>query len=128
MADPLLDDPDVRCDIFTNHVTGGAVRLTHVTSGIVATYEYGPGESQLEAKERAAALLRLRMPFPDPPADGYVLTSPGRGDGTWTPGPVIPAGWQCPRCEKVHAPSVLSCPCSDSLRDRIGRGSRTGMA
>jgi hypothetical protein len=42
--------------------------------------------------------------------------------------PVLPqpsAGWQCPRCEKVHAPSVLSCPCSDSLRDRIGRGMAT---
>jgi hypothetical protein len=37
--------------------------------------------------------------------------------------PVLAArGWECPRCQKVHAPSVLSCPCSDSLRDRIRRG------
>jgi len=30
--------------------------------------------------------------------------------------------WECPRCQKVHAPSVPSCPRSDSLRARIRRG------
>jgi hypothetical protein len=41
------------------------------------------------------------------------------------PAPRLVMGWQCPRCENVHAPSVLSCSCSDSLRDRIGRGMAT---
>jgi hypothetical protein len=61
VTDPLLGDPDVRCDVFSN-IAGGAVRLTHLPSGIVATYDYGRGESPIGAKERAAALLRLRLP------------------------------------------------------------------
>jgi hypothetical protein len=25
--------------------------------------------------------------------------------------PMIPQGWQCPVCKKVHAPTVLECDC-----------------
>jgi hypothetical protein len=88
--DPLLHDPEIRVDIYSN-IAGGSVRLTHMPSGTVAAYSYGRGESQLRAKERAAALLRLRMPFPDPPAEGYVLVSTGSDNCTWE-SPPLPAG------------------------------------
>jgi hypothetical protein len=82
VTDPLLDDPAVRCDVFSN-IAGGAVRLTHTPSGRTAYYQYSRGQSQIEAKERAAALLRARLPFPDAPAEGCTLVSTGSDDCSW---------------------------------------------
>lgn len=33
----------------------------------------------------------------------------------FTPLPFVRQGWQCPCCRTVHAPDVLSCPCSVHL-------------
>ena len=34
---------------------------------------------------------------------------------TFTPFPFVRQGWQCPLCRIVHAPDVLSCPCTHAL-------------
>lgn len=87
--DPLLDDPNVRVDVFSN-IAGGSVRLTHMPTGVSVTKTYTrrgePGHdanSSIQAKELAARELRGRLATATPPADGFVLASTGSGDGVW---------------------------------------------
>jgi len=48
---------------------------------------------------------------PDPPNYQRFL-------GHWLASPAQ-MGWICPRCNKVHAPSVLSCECADKPDERV---------
>jgi protein subunit release factor A len=82
--DPLLNDPDVRVDVFSN-IAGGSVRITHLPTGLVASAEYdrredAPVRSSIQAKELAARELRKKLATAQPPAEGFVLVSGVSGD------------------------------------------------
>lgn len=59
MADPILDSPDVRVEVFSN-TAGCSVRLTHLPTGITVSSEFGR-QSQILAKKRLAAELREKI-------------------------------------------------------------------
>jgi hypothetical protein len=61
MSDPLLDDPDVRVEVFTG--ARRVVRLTHTPTGTIATAADGRA-GQLELQDRAAAELRWKLSLP----------------------------------------------------------------
>jgi hypothetical protein len=87
--DPLLDDPSIRVDVWSN-IAGGAVRLTHMPTGASATKTYTrrgePGHdanSSIWAKELAARELREKLATATPRADGFVLVSGVSGNCVW---------------------------------------------
>jgi hypothetical protein len=87
--DPLLDDPNIRVDVFSN-IAGGAVRLAHTKTGLSVTKTYTlrglagyDASSSIQAKELAARELRAKLDGATPPADGFVLVSDGSGDAVW---------------------------------------------
>lgn len=53
----------------------------------------------------------------DPPNGVYWPYGPATYTPPWTGGNVYPTspmvlqGWECPRCKRINAPSVLACPC-----------------
>jgi hypothetical protein len=97
-ADPLLDDPDVLVEIFSNE-SGCSARLVHTPSGTVATSPWAR-IGRIEAAEQAAAELRWSLSLPPESLDAMRRCICGsvrarlKGQESWARTDIL-----CPVCD-----------------------------
>lgn len=86
---------------------------TSATQGVICDGCPTPGQCTACGRFGKGA---FHDPIIDVPVDGgplYIHERPLE----WLPGsvtisPMMPSGWECPKCHRVNAPGVLECPCS----------------